>query len=270
MQLAGPNASDFKLTNDCNEPSYTQNTGCTLSVAFTPSAAGSRFAQILISDNASTPAPTINLSGVTATEAVTISPGSSQGMSETVSAGETAAYTFNIVSTFNGTISFSPCSGAPTTATCTVPSPISVTANQTTPFSITVATVATSSMSRLEGPRMFRPARELFAARFEQAPALLPIAFMFLLLSAFSLRRALHLETIIENARAFPLPASAIVITLLALAPFVIAGCGGASTIATAPTTTRRPPTLRLTPSSSLRPPRHPTISPFQASSPLT
>jgi hypothetical protein len=37
---------------------------------------------------------------------VTISPGSSQGMSETVSAGGTATYSLKIVSTFNGTISF--------------------------------------------------------------------------------------------------------------------------------------------------------------------
>jgi Lactonase, 7-bladed beta-propeller/Abnormal spindle-like microcephaly-assoc'd, ASPM-SPD-2-Hydin len=238
IQLTGPNAADFEMTNDCGGPSYSQNNGCTLSVAFTPSASGSRSAQILITDNAPTAVPTIALNGVTATESVTISPGSSDGMSETVLAGETATYNLKVVSTFSGTIFFSPCTGAPATATCTVPSPLPVLANQTTPFSISVATAAATSMSRLKQPEAHRPAGDIFTARFRKGPMLLPLAFAFLILSLLAFRRALRLGNIPENARPFSLPASAVIVTLLALAPFAIAGCGGASTVATAPITT--------------------------------
>jgi centrosomal CEP192-like protein/lactonase family protein with 7-bladed beta-propeller len=240
IQLKGPNASDFKLTNGCSiSTGYLQNQGCTLNVSFTPSGSGSRFAQIAITDNAANSTPLIQLSGVTQSEAVTISPNSPDGMSETVSAGQTATYKLNLVSTFNGSVSFSPCVGAPANATCTVPTPISLEANQTASFSITVATVAASSISRsrLERPSMSRRTRETVAARWHQAPALLPIAFMLFFLSALSLRRASYLHTIIENSHTFPLPASAFIVTLLLLLPLAIAGCGGASTIATAPTT---------------------------------
>jgi hypothetical protein len=53
LQIIGPNASDFALgSNTCTNQSYASNLGCTPSVIFTPSSSGSRFATLVVTDNA--------------------------------------------------------------------------------------------------------------------------------------------------------------------------------------------------------------------------
>ena len=73
--------------------------------------------------------------------------------SATVQAGHTASYNLTIAG-INGTASLS-CTGAPTGATCSVPASINVSASSSTPFAVTVATTARSSV-------MLRPNRNGF------------------------------------------------------------------------------------------------------------
>ena len=77
--ITGPNASDFAETSTCPlASSGTLGAGatCTISTTFQPTAAGSRTASVLISDNASPPQQTIALSGTGAVASVSLTPAS--------------------------------------------------------------------------------------------------------------------------------------------------------------------------------------------------
>lgn len=65
ISLAGTNASDFAQTNTCPSSSSTLTAGasCTVSVTFSPSAAGSRSASLTIADNAANSPQSVGLSG---------------------------------------------------------------------------------------------------------------------------------------------------------------------------------------------------------------
>jgi hypothetical protein len=109
-------------------------------------------------------------------------------------------------------------------------------ANQSAPFTITVATAASTSLSHIEQPPLLGRDRDLLAAQIRRYPAALPLA-VFLILGLLSFRRVKSISVVVENSRAFSGSASAIIVTLVALTLSAVAGCGGASTIATAPTT---------------------------------
>ncbi len=60
--VSGPNAGDFALTNTCGS-SLAPSAQCTLSATFTPSAAGTRTASVVFTDNAAGSPQTVNLTG---------------------------------------------------------------------------------------------------------------------------------------------------------------------------------------------------------------
>jgi hypothetical protein len=62
VSITGTNAQDFVKSGTC-PASLAPNTSCTLSVAFTPSAKGSRSALLTLSDNAALGALIAPLSG---------------------------------------------------------------------------------------------------------------------------------------------------------------------------------------------------------------
>ena len=62
IQVTGPNAGDFNLTSNCGS-SLSSSSQCTLSVTFTPSAAGTRTAAVVFTDNATGSPQTVNLTG---------------------------------------------------------------------------------------------------------------------------------------------------------------------------------------------------------------
>ena len=69
IQVTGSDAGDFSLTNTCGA-SLAPSAQCALSVKFTPSAAGSRKAAVVFTDNASSSPQTLSLAGTgTAPEA---------------------------------------------------------------------------------------------------------------------------------------------------------------------------------------------------------
>jgi hypothetical protein len=197
---------------------------------------------IVITDNAGPSTQTIALTGSvqvgTGTETITITPGPNGNLVESISAGATATYLLNLVSTFNGTVTFLQCAGAPSTATCTVaPASITVAANQSVPFQVTVATVTPTTSSLFD--KLDR--REIPPLNF----ARLALTMAFALLSSFlfsrTTRRINPLQSRHFGPFAFPLTANAATAALLVCAVLTIAGCGGASTVATAPTITPTP-----------------------------
>ncbi len=235
VQINGPNSSDFKVMNGCTASGYAQTQSCTLSVTFTPSASGSRTASLVITDNASPATQTISLTGSiqTGTETLIVTPGPN-GLTQSVSAGETANYSLNLVTTFSGTVTFSRCVGAPSTATCSVaPASIVVAANQSVAFQVSVATAASTSsvaFGKLTG-------REIAPLNNIRVSLTIACTLLFLLVCKRRLPQARRF-----HSPPFAFPVS-LVAALFLTCTLAFAGCGGASTVATAPAITPTPPT---------------------------
>ena len=72
IEVSGPNAGDYILTSTCGT-SLAPQAQCTLSVTFTPSAAGARTAAVVFTDNASGSPQSVNLTGTGASPGVGLS-----------------------------------------------------------------------------------------------------------------------------------------------------------------------------------------------------
>jgi len=174
IAVTGVNASDYSQTNDCGT-SVAAGAHCTISVKFTPTAAGARLGGIVVTDNASTPTQSSGLSG----NGVVVALGAtaSGSTSQTVKAGATATYALQLTATGGAptdtfSVSFS-CAGAPSKAVCTVPSaPVSVSPGTPAPVSVTVSTTAASMLMPLSQPDVHSPT----------SMRLLPVAVVSLLL----------------------------------------------------------------------------------------
>jgi len=103
ITIAGTNAGDFAQTNSCGS-SFASGTGCTIAVAFTPTALGSRSALLSVTDNASGSPHTVSLTGTGSQPAVNISP-------TTLTFGQQIQYTQSA----SQTVTLSNVSGAPVT-----------------------------------------------------------------------------------------------------------------------------------------------------------
>jgi 6-phosphogluconolactonase (cycloisomerase 2 family) len=75
VSLSGPNPSDFSFTNNCTAP-LAPGANCTISLVFSPTAAGQRIADLLIADDAPGSPQSITLSGtgIALAPALTLSP----------------------------------------------------------------------------------------------------------------------------------------------------------------------------------------------------
>jgi N,N-dimethylformamidase beta subunit-like protein/ASPM-SPD-2-Hydin domain-containing protein/centrosomal CEP192-like protein/HYDIN/CFA65/VesB family protein len=84
--LTGTNAADFAITaNTCNGATVAPNATCTISVTFTPGAAGSRTAALSVSDDAPASPQSAPLTGTGATSGVSFNPTSVNFGNQTVS-----------------------------------------------------------------------------------------------------------------------------------------------------------------------------------------
>ncbi len=266
VQLTGPNSSDFKVANGCNNWSSAQTNNCTLAVTFTPSDSGTRSANLVITDNApSSPQSVVTLTGVTqpGTGAVTIT--APNGFTQSISAGGTANYALSVLSNFGGTLMFSKCSGAPSTANCTVPQSIAFDANKSASFQISVATAAATSSN----------AFDRFIRREIAIPNIVRLCLAILCFLLLSLLRkpdecqSFPLTSSRSLRLASPFLASIAIVALLTASLLTIAGCGGASTVATAPavTPTSQSQTYTITITPTVVPSDNvsvPTIAPIQ------
>jgi hypothetical protein len=152
ISLAGTNPGDFSETNNCtaNGATIPAADTCMIQVTFSPicsTSPAARTATLTVTDNAANSPQSIAISG-TAAGQFCMDPPASGATTATVVSGQTATYQLDILSmnSFAGAIAMA-CAGAPTASTCNVsPSPVSVTANSTSVFQVSVATTAISSM----------------------------------------------------------------------------------------------------------------------------
>jgi hypothetical protein len=117
--IGGANAGDFTIgTNSCVGPNVMIAPAgtCTVQITFTPACAtavAARTATLTLTDNAPANPQTVPLSG-TATGEFCFDPPTTGGTSVTVSAGQTATFSLDVVSAndFSGTVALT-CAGAP-------------------------------------------------------------------------------------------------------------------------------------------------------------
>ena len=133
-------SGDFTATDTCGKALAVKAT-CTITVGFTPSAAGARTGLLTITDNAPDSPEVVSLGGNGADFALSATPSS-----PSVVAGDSVGITLTVTPSFgfNAKVSFT-CTGAPATATCSV-SPGTVTPDGTSPAAATV-TVVTATRS---------------------------------------------------------------------------------------------------------------------------
>jgi 6-phosphogluconolactonase (cycloisomerase 2 family) len=130
VSLSGPNASDFSFTNNCGVP-VAPSANCTISLIFTPSAAGSRAANLMITDDAASSPQTLLLSGtgIATVPAVSFSP-PTPSFPSTTQGTSSAAQTLTVTNSGNAPLLIS-------SVTLSGPNPadFSFTANCTAPVS---------------------------------------------------------------------------------------------------------------------------------------
>lgn len=171
---AAPVTTDFSGFETCSGSPLAVGASCTISVNFTPAAAGARADRVFINDNAPNSPQYIPLSGTGIEDfGIAVAPGSSS--TATVAAGGTATFTLNVTpqqATANQTVALS-CTGAPSLSTCTA-SPSSVTLNGTNAANVTVSLATTEPTIVL--PRVPRVPPVLYGPAFVWL--LVAVAFM--------------------------------------------------------------------------------------------
>jgi hypothetical protein len=144
VTFSGPQSADFHQTNNCGA-SLAAAATCSVSITFSPAAAGSRTASLQIVDDAFNTPQTAALSGTGATTDFGLAVASGSSASATVKAGGTAAYTLAIGGAgFSGTVTLS-CTGAPAHANCSVPPTVTVSAATASNFAVSVITTASTA-----------------------------------------------------------------------------------------------------------------------------
>jgi hypothetical protein len=205
VATSGGQSGDFQQTNTCGT-SLAAGATCTISVTFTPQAAGAGAAAIQITDNAINSPQMISLSGTGIAPPDFTFGTAPGGSSSTISAGQTATFTLALTASgsFSGTVNLT-CSIAPAAApapVCSVPGSVSVTGTSATSVMVTVSTTASGSVAGWP------------SAKFPIGTGL--IAWMLAL--GFS-------SLLFVTKRSRPaVPAAIIVLAFLAMA-----GCGGSS-----------------------------------------
>lgn len=224
IKIAGPNAADFTLgsaTTCGGTGTLNANTSCTLSVVYSPAAAGTSNAMIMLADNALTGTQTVTLTGTATAAALTLNLGAASGssLSQTVTAGQTASYSLQIGANQNASVTFT-CSGAPTAATCTVPTTaVAVTAGTPAAVAVTVTTTANGLLVPQSEP----------ATRM-QPPAgiqMLPISVLAVLLLIVTLLATTQSPA--GRLRVARVALSACLVLMPIAAATLLVGCGGGS-----------------------------------------
>jgi hypothetical protein len=143
VTLSGLNNADFSISsNTCAGP-LAPNATCTISLIFTPLAAGVRTTTLLITDNAANSPQSITVSGTGTSTAPGTPTIAGATTTASVSAGQPAQ--FNLTASagpnFTGTLTFA-CSGVPFMATRTTPASVSIINGASVPFTVSITTTA--------------------------------------------------------------------------------------------------------------------------------
>jgi sugar lactone lactonase YvrE len=233
IAIAGPNKADFSLapaatctTTTTVPPAKT----CTISVTYAPAAAdtpGPSTAMVIVGDNATGLSQTINLTGTVTAAALALNLGAAAGGSTTatVTAGQTATYSLQISANQNASVTFT-CSGAPTAATCAVPTTaVTVTAGTPAAVSVTVSTTARGLLVPQSEPttRIQPPA----------AIQMLPLSALAVILLMVTLLAATQSPA--GRLRVARVALSACLVLMPIMAATLLGGCGGGGSSTTPP-----------------------------------
>jgi len=198
-------SGDFAQTNNCGT-SLVATSSCQISVAFTPTAGGTRSGTLTINDNAPGSPHTVALSGTG--QDFSLAP--SGQATATIMPGQTANYTLAVtpVGGFNQTVALS-CSGAPAQSTCSVsPNPLVLNGSAAGSIAVKVTTTAASlAMPTRSAPRRYQ--------RLYLVAELLVLSLVFALLNRRPRRR--------------PRLAYGLALLLVFCAGLMMSGCGGGS-----------------------------------------
>jgi hypothetical protein len=217
ITLTGASAGDFSQSNNCGA-SVAPNVSCTITVNFTPTAAGSRTAAITISDNALDSPETVQLSGTGPDFALSFNTNF-----QSVAPGSTATFQLTVTPQdgFNGPITLT-CADAPAIFPCTV-TPSGLTLNGV-PATASVALVANAQATA--PPPSAGPWRGVPGGQLQ---VLVALAGLSLLLLVGSRRKPLP-------GRAATAQFACVLVGVITLAALGLAGCGYASHTATTTT----------------------------------
>jgi Abnormal spindle-like microcephaly-assoc'd, ASPM-SPD-2-Hydin/Beta-propeller repeat len=137
VQVTAP----FAETNTCGT-SVVAGGSCTISVTFTPTAAGATSGTLTLTDSAADSPQSVPLSGVGVTPTLGLGVASGSSSSATVTAGSSATYGLSIGGKgMSGSASLS-CTGPPAESTCSVPPTESVSGTTASNFKVSVTTTA--------------------------------------------------------------------------------------------------------------------------------
>jgi hypothetical protein len=144
--ISGSNVPDFSFASTNCTGTINAGASCTLSVTFTPLAAGIRAATWTVTDDAAGSPHIVSITG-TGAPAVQIAAASGGATTASVSAGQAAQFNLQAVpgNGFSGTLSFT-CSGAPFGATCVPPTSLTVVSGSSAPFTVSVNTLGASAV----------------------------------------------------------------------------------------------------------------------------
>jgi len=139
IAIVGPQSGDYQQTNNCGTK-LGAGTTCTITVTFTPQAAGVRTAAIRITDNAINSPQGLGLIGTASSLGLTVPSGGTS--SATVAAGQPATYTLAIGGGGVSGMASLTCTGAPTGASCNPPGTVNVSGASATTFTVSVTTTS--------------------------------------------------------------------------------------------------------------------------------
>ncbi|HTZ33636.1 MAG TPA: choice-of-anchor D domain-containing protein [Methylomirabilota bacterium] len=165
--IGGNNVPDFSFAPTNCTGTINAGANCTLSVTFTPLAAGLRTATWTVTDDAPGSPRVVSISG-TGVPAAQIGAASGGSTSATVTAGQSAQFSLQATpgNGFTGSLAFT-CSEVPFGATCTPPASVSITSGNTAPFTVSVSTLGAAVVPPLSFPVSnipLRPTPWLFMA----------------------------------------------------------------------------------------------------------
>jgi Abnormal spindle-like microcephaly-assoc'd, ASPM-SPD-2-Hydin len=227
--VGGNNPSDFTTATSACNGAINAQTSCVITVSFAPLAAGQRTETITLTDDASNSPQVINVAG-TANLAVSLGAASSGSTSASVTAGQTATYNLQITpgSGYTGTVSLS-CSGAPESASCTLPSSVSISNGAPAPFTVSVSTTGSSSAT----PSLRIPPSPVFPRVFPLLiGAVLAALLVWFVLSCVAQAHAVpaYVEKCQQDQRRKRLISYFLCSAALVLLLLVATGCGGGTT----------------------------------------
>ena len=256
VTFGGANVSEF--VNPTTTPgacvTLAANASCNIAISFAPLTTGNHTETVTVTDDAPGSPHAVTVTGNASVAAFSGPAIGSASLTATVNAGQTAQYTVPITpgAGYSGSVTFT-CSGNPSTTTCTVNNPVTLTAGTAANLTVSISTTARGSVMPMGNRQPRTPTNPLLFVALAACLALL------------AAMQQLKRRGILTNSQA----AYSASILILVLAVCGIAGCasdgnGGGSNPPPATGTQAGTYTITLTPSAMSTSGQAITVTPIQ------